>query len=1810
MIAGTLEIELIANLANLQNSMNQANQIVGNTMTGIERAVGLAKAALAGLAAGLSVGAFVGLIQGAIEAKAGLQDLSEKTGSTVESLSALKSVAKLSETSMDGIADAINKVSRSMVAAKNPASDSAEAFRSIGISAKEIAENMDDPAKMMLVLAQHLDKVKEGAGKTDVQIKIMGKSAAALSPFLKDLADKNELVAKATAESAEAADEFGKIMVQLKGQWNGVYSVIADQLLPVLNEFFSSLLKGGGIAKTVTAFVKELADQGKIREWAEGAKSAIDSLATAIKPAIAVGTAYLAIFIAAPAVFTAASTALMVVYGAVGRVVVGMIAGQASTFSFNNVLFGTSVAAQLAAGSLTKMMLAGNVLFAAFAGWQIGTWLRENFVEARIAGLVFIAVMLKGWENLKYGAEMAWEGIKFAWEKSISAMKGLFAEYLSDVAQGLGAIGANNVAAQVAGYAEELRKAAASQKTFVEQTAGITAAHQQAISAIDDDIVSTIAWEQAQSDAAKAGKSVADAFKEKKIEVKESTALSAEAIAAAKKELDAYNSLISAIKAKTEENRLELLVGENATESQKELIKLEQQLATGKLILTAAHIAAVKAAIQEQAATEAMLKTRNSEKATLDWIIASTKARLASRDALANEYAMYGKSNEEKEIALIALKAEADLQEELEKRRKAQIPVTEEMLGQMKREMEMRVTMDQARMRESKALGFAEQLAVENKRFAAEAIFDEKQRATAILAIDADVWRKRVDAAGEGTEAQKKLQEEFVTWYGNQLMKPEIDAQRKIWASIEETAHDTFVNVLDSGKNAFDRLRDTLKNGLWDLLYQMTLKKWIMNIGAAVTGGTLGAAANAATGGLVGGADGASNGLGTLGTIAQMGSSLVSTLTGGMQVAFQKFAFSSMGSTLGLSAATPMTTGGIMGTGSMVLPGTPALTTLGSIGSGIAAAAPYIAAAVLLYQGLQMGEKQMTGQTVTGTVGGNNASNDLYRNVSWSQSGGFLRGDRSGTWSYNLANSTAMADGKPYVDSASLTADKALLGALTDSYDLLKKASADYAKALGLNADDINSRTDEISFAVGKDAAETQSNISKMFEDIGNKIATDLLTPFATLAKSGESASQTLTRLAANITGVNDAMTVLGYQTYKLDESGVKAANALVELFGGLQNLQTVTSAYYDKYYSDAEKASVVTKNIGDEFKKVGYVLPESMAQLRAWIEAAKALNTEAGDKTYVSLMQLAGAFAELTDITGGVNTAAKQKADELAASKSDYIIKIMEAQGLGQQALNMQRQKEIMLLNDELRPLAEKLELALREKEARELATRQAGLAVEILRLEGKEVEATALQRKLELAAMEEGLKPQQLRIYALQDEAKQLDIIKAHRSLDIELMRALGNEEGALAAERADALKGMDKYSQDVTKQIWAANAANEAIAKAKAASEAEAQRQQQVKEEQERAAQQAMQDAKQAYDQLISQDRADLQEAYNAESAALQDVISKMGGFAQAARKLQDSLRYGADSPLTRAQKFSMAQTGLPDVIASANRGDASSVEKLQQYVELLKASASSSREYVVGVSKVISILDGSADIAETQEAIAKNQLSALKKTVDALLNVDKSVKTVGEAIAKLNADQLNGLNTVAAAVYGQYQANNKASTTSPVKTTAANTQAIIDAGPKQAVIADVYARYREAEKAYGLMVVEAQKKGFSGTEFDYSQMFGGRFDLQAELDKAMQAAGFAMKGVPAFDIGTNYVPHDMLAMIHEGEAVVPKAYNPAAYGTASSGSGQNAELYEKLMKEVEGLRKEARATATNTEIMARLFRRVTPQGDAIATREVPA
>lgn len=135
-----------------------------------------------------------------------------------------------------------------------------------------------------------------------------------------------------------------------------------------------------------------------------------------------------------------------------------------------------------------------------------------------------------------------------------------------------------------------------------------------------------------------------------------------------------------------------------------------------------------------------------------------------------------------------------------------------------------------------------------------------------------------------------------------------------MWKEVDAAAQDAFTNILQGGKGAFDRLKDSLLNGLYALLYQMTVRPFIINIAASLTGNP-----NLATalGGALGGGSGALGGGGDILSLLSGGSSLLggggtlfgSSLAGGGIFSSglgASFATSALGESLGLSVAMGM----------------------------------------------------------------------------------------------------------------------------------------------------------------------------------------------------------------------------------------------------------------------------------------------------------------------------------------------------------------------------------------------------------------------------------------------------------------------------------------------------------------------------------------------------------------------------------------------------------------------------------------------------------------------------------------------------------------------------------------------------------------------------------------------------------------------------------------------------------------------------------------------------------------------------------------
>lgn len=157
-----------------------------------------------------------------------------------------------------------------------------------------------------------------------------------------------------------------------------------------------------------------------------------------------------------------------------------------------------------------------------------------------------------------------------------------------------------------------------------------------------------------------------------------------------------------------------------------------------------------------------------------------------------------------------------------------------------------------------------------------------------------------------------------------------------MWQSIDSTAHDVFVNIFEDGAGTFKRLGQTLKSALLDMLYQLTVKRWIINIGASfgATGGIFGEGQGGA-GSLLGTASNLNTAWGMLsGTGGNMGA-LTGLMSGSMSWA------NAMGSvyanTTGTGISGLLATNGAYGTAGGAGAG------LGATAAGIAAiAAPLI----------------------------------------------------------------------------------------------------------------------------------------------------------------------------------------------------------------------------------------------------------------------------------------------------------------------------------------------------------------------------------------------------------------------------------------------------------------------------------------------------------------------------------------------------------------------------------------------------------------------------------------------------------------------------------------------------------------------------------------------------------------------------------------------------------------------------------------------------------------------------------------------------
>lgn len=386
------------------------------------------------------------------------------------------------------------------------------------------------------------------------------------------------------------------------------------------------------------------------------------------------------------------------------------------------------------------------------------------------------------------------------------------------------------------------------------------------------------------------------------------------------------------------------------------------------------------------------------------------------------------------------------------------------------------------------------------------------------------------------------------------------------WRQIDDVARDIFTNLAERGTSAFKDIGASIKRWVLDLLYQITVKRWIIGLSASFTGGGAAASGGGAAGGGVGGGD----------------------LIGGVAGLFGAGGLDAIGAT---AALIDVGFSGTMAAG------------IASVAGAAMAAIPYIGIALMAAQALgafdrggpKVGAFAQTsglnldpffegdGRQLQGVVTGTQTS---YRNIV----SGF--GGRPGDFQFALGYDTDPEGDAPNRISA---------GASVDGVTVVERLSED----------------------IGRDQARLEEELANTVEDAlrGALLASDIPEAVKELLRDFDGTVQELEAYALKLVGVNALLrtTNVGLQQI-LSGLTLSQLEDFTDLLGGVGPAVQGLTFYMEQFYTETERATIATESLVGDFANLGLTLPATRLEFRQLMEGID-LTTEAGQRLYASLI-------------------------------------------------------------------------------------------------------------------------------------------------------------------------------------------------------------------------------------------------------------------------------------------------------------------------------------------------------------------------------------------------------------------------------------------------------------------------------------------------------------------------------------------------------------------------------------------------------------
>lgn len=240
--------------------------------------IGSLQGMLAGLGVGVSAGGFALMIKGAIDAQAALDDLSDSTALTVETLSSLQQTARIGGHSFDTVTATAQKFAKSVAEAAGGNKELLRSFDALGISQERLRTGKFDDlyTEFATKIANAENKTYAIAYATD----LAGKSAANALPFFKDLAESGLEQARVSTAQAEAADRLQKQIGRMGNAFDGIKNQIAADVVPAFSAWLEKLNE---TYRVTGSLVSALNAMGNIGQFGDNAVEQIENIDRALE---------------------------------------------------------------------------------------------------------------------------------------------------------------------------------------------------------------------------------------------------------------------------------------------------------------------------------------------------------------------------------------------------------------------------------------------------------------------------------------------------------------------------------------------------------------------------------------------------------------------------------------------------------------------------------------------------------------------------------------------------------------------------------------------------------------------------------------------------------------------------------------------------------------------------------------------------------------------------------------------------------------------------------------------------------------------------------------------------------------------------------------------------------------------------------------------------------------------------------------------------------------------------------------------------------------------------------------------------------------------------------------------------------------------------------------------------------------------------------------------------------------------------------------------------------------------------------------